>query len=105
MKYEDVYEIDLVYYDNGGGALEYDFIIAPGADPNRIALSIEGAEQVKLVSGDLVKASTGEIRQHAPGYRKSRKRKEITGRYRMTNAEPGKQELAFALTLTTSNLL
>ena len=62
VKYEDVYRgIDLVYYDNGEGALEYDFIVAPGADPNRIALSIEGADEVKLDrSGDLViKAPTG----------------------------------------------
>ena len=102
VKYEDVYPgIDLVYYDNGEGALEYDFIVAPGADPNRIALSIEGADEVKLdPSGDLViKAPTGEIRQHAPLiYQEIEgKRKKIAGHYRMTKAETGKQDLAFAL--------
>ena len=43
VKYRNVYPgIDLVYYGNGsaGGQLEYDFIVAPGADANAIALEV-----------------------------------------------------------------
>lgn len=38
VKYEGVYPgVDLVYYGNQG-QLEYDFLVAPGADPNEIRL-------------------------------------------------------------------
>ena len=38
VKYEGIYSgIDLVYYGNQR-QLEYDFIVAPGADPRRIAV-------------------------------------------------------------------
>jgi hypothetical protein len=41
VKYEGVYPgIDLVYYGNQR-QLEYDFVVAPGADPRAIALQIE----------------------------------------------------------------
>ena len=34
VKYASVYPgVDLVYYGNQGGQLEYDFVVAPGADP------------------------------------------------------------------------
>ena len=42
VKYEEVYPgIDLVYYGNPGapGQLEYDFVVAPGADPRAIRLA------------------------------------------------------------------
>jgi hypothetical protein len=46
--------IDLVYYSRNG-ELEYDFEIAPGADPSPIALAFEGADSVRLNDhGDLV---------------------------------------------------
>jgi len=46
--------IDLVYYANGAN-LEYDFEIAPGADPSVIAMRFEGADSVRLgASGDVV---------------------------------------------------
>jgi len=41
VKYKGVYPgIDLVYYGNQGGRLEYDFVVAPGAGPNVIALDV-----------------------------------------------------------------
>ncbi|MBI3416644.1 MAG: SBBP repeat-containing protein [Verrucomicrobia bacterium] len=54
VRYHEVYPgIDLVYYGNEG-QLEYDFVIAPGADPNRIALAIEGADKIEVDErGDL----------------------------------------------------
>ena len=48
VQYRDVYPgIDLVFYGNQR-QLEYDFIVAPGADPAAIMLGIEGTEQIVL---------------------------------------------------------
>ncbi len=42
VKYEGVYPgVDLVYYGTRGGELEYDFVVAPGADPAAITLDVE----------------------------------------------------------------
>ncbi|MCS7025587.1 MAG: SBBP repeat-containing protein [Bryobacteraceae bacterium] len=59
--------IDVVFY-SGSNRLEYDFIVAPHADPAVIGLSWEGADAVRLDdSGDLVlQTSRGEIRQRRP---------------------------------------
>ena len=49
VSYEDVYPgIGLVYYGNPArsGELEYDFVVAPGADPKAIKLAIQGASQI-----------------------------------------------------------
>ena len=41
VRYQDVYPgVDLVYYGTQGGQLEYDFVVAPGADPSVIALDV-----------------------------------------------------------------
>ncbi len=41
VKYHNVYPgVDLVYYGNQGGQLEYDFVVAPGADPSAIKLNV-----------------------------------------------------------------
>ena len=46
MNHEGIYPgVDLVYYDNGD-TLEYDFIVAPGADPDRIRLEFSGLESI-----------------------------------------------------------
>jgi hypothetical protein len=68
VKYADVYPgIDLVAYGNAGN-LEYDFQVRPGADPGRIAMSVDGADRIALdEGGDLVLGTAlGEIRQCAP---------------------------------------
>jgi hypothetical protein len=54
VRYHEVYPgIDLVYYGNEG-QLEYDFVVAPGADPGRIELAIDGADSVEVEpNGDL----------------------------------------------------
>lgn len=42
--YHEVYPgIDLAYYGNEQGRFEYDFIIAPGSDPGRIRVAIDGS--------------------------------------------------------------
>jgi len=41
VRYRNVYPgVDLEYYGNQGGQLEYDFIVAPGADPSAITLDV-----------------------------------------------------------------
>jgi Beta-propeller repeat len=59
--------IDLLYYSRNG-ELEYDFEIAPGADPSPIALSVEGADAARLNDhGDLVLTLAGkELIERAP---------------------------------------
>jgi polyisoprenoid-binding protein YceI len=47
VRYENIYPgVDLVYYGKQGGQLEYDFVVAPGADPGAIALAIDAGGQV-----------------------------------------------------------
>jgi hypothetical protein len=68
VEYKSVYPgVDLVYYGDQG-QLEYDFRVAPAADPNRIALSFTGAS-TRIESGDLILATgdgEGDVRFHAP---------------------------------------
>jgi hypothetical protein len=46
VKYQGVYPgVDLVYYGNQGGQLEYDFVVAPGADPSAIRLGLSGGRE------------------------------------------------------------
>jgi uncharacterized repeat protein (TIGR01451 family) len=55
VQYSGVYPgVDLVYYGNQR-QLEYDLVVAPGADPHAIGLRFDGADGVSLdASGDLV---------------------------------------------------
>ncbi|MCZ7635938.1 MAG: SBBP repeat-containing protein [Verrucomicrobia bacterium] len=68
VRYHEVYPgIDLVYYGNEG-QLEYDFVVAPGADPDRIELAIEGADAVEVdTNGDLrLEVAGRELRWRRP---------------------------------------
>jgi uncharacterized protein (TIGR03437 family) len=68
LQYRDAYPgINLIYYGNHR-QLEYDLVVAPGADPKQINLAFEGARQMRIdANGDLVLLTTsGEIRQHQP---------------------------------------
>ncbi len=85
VRYSNVYPgVDLLYYGNQG-ELESDFIIAPGANPEAVKLSIVGAEQVTLdSSGDVVlRMKAGELRLRKPlVYQEAgNRRKEIAGSY------------------------
>ena len=55
VRYQDVYPgVDLVYYGNQR-QLEYDLIVAPGADPEAIQLAFEGEDDLEIdAQGDLV---------------------------------------------------
>ena len=68
VRYRDVYPgIDVVYHGNGS-QLEYDFELAPEANPDVIALSFDGAERIDIDGdGDLVlRATPGDLRQKKP---------------------------------------
>src|SRR5438876_470157 len=68
VHYQDLYPgIDLIYYGNQR-QLEHDFVVRPGADPGRIALSFQGADKVEVdAQGDLVlHTAAGAIRQRKP---------------------------------------
>jgi hypothetical protein len=67
--YHDVYPgVDLVYYGNPQQQLEYDWVVAPGADPGVIRLNYQGAAGLSLdPSGNLiVQTGAGDLVQHIP---------------------------------------
>ncbi|MGH2989178.1 MAG: SBBP repeat-containing protein [Solirubrobacterales bacterium] len=68
VRYEGVHPgIDLDFYGNQS-ELEYDFLIAPGADPSRIAVELDGADSLRLTpGGDLaIEVGRSTVRQRAP---------------------------------------
>ncbi len=66
VEYRDVYPgVNLVYYGNQRN-LEYDLVVAPGADPGKIHLSFDGVAGLEL-DGDLVlRMKDGELRLRRP---------------------------------------
>ncbi|HJQ32489.1 MAG TPA: SBBP repeat-containing protein [Pyrinomonadaceae bacterium] len=83
--YGEVYPgVDLVYY-GAGGRLEYDFRLAPGANPEAIEMAFDGADKLEVDGG-------GDLVVHAAGRRLVQKspkvyqeegggRVEVAGRY------------------------
>ncbi|HEY7160269.1 MAG TPA: hypothetical protein VH815_03380, partial [Acidobacteriota bacterium] len=46
--YKDIYPgIDWLFYEDHG-AVEFDFVIAPGADASKIQMTLDGADQVEI---------------------------------------------------------
>jgi len=90
VRYKNVYPgIDLVYYGSHQ-QLEYDFALAPGADPSRIQLEITGAKQIALdTAGNLtLQTASGEIHFQTPAiYQESGgARVPVAGSYVMNDA-------------------
>ncbi|MBV9210763.1 MAG: SBBP repeat-containing protein, partial [Acidobacteria bacterium] len=95
VKYEGVYKgVDLVYYGNQR-TLEYDFVVAPGADASQIKLSFDGASRMRIDSkGELaLTLDGGEVRQHKPFIYQEvgGEKREIAGRY----VQRGEREIGF----------
>ena len=68
VAYRDVYAgIDMVYHGTGR-RLEYDFVVAPGADPNSIRVKLDGTQGLAIDSqGNLViHTAAGDLTEHAP---------------------------------------
>ena len=90
VHYREVYPgIDLVYYGNQR-QLEYDFVVAPGADPRKVVLGFKGADKLEIdAQGDLVlHIPGGAIRQHKPVVYQEidGTRQEVTGSYVLRGA-------------------
>ena len=68
VKYQAVYPgIDMIFYGNQR-QMEYDLVVAPGANPGAVTLKFEGIEQITLnEEGDLIlQTPGGSVIQHAP---------------------------------------
>lgn len=68
VRYREVYPgVDLVYYGSDR-QLEYDFVVAPGASPRKIALGFEGSDGARIdARGDLLLKTAGsEVRWKRP---------------------------------------
>jgi len=97
IEYPGVYAgIDLAYYGKQGH-MEFDFILAPGFDPNTIRLAIEGAQKVTVNgSGNLVtETANGPISFRRPvTYQETAgMRREVESRYVLIGAN----EVGFAV--------
>ena len=55
VRYRSIYPgVDVVYYGSQSG-IEYDMVVAPGADPSKIAFALDGADKTALTkSGDIL---------------------------------------------------
>ncbi len=98
VRYQEIYQgVDLVFYGKDHD-LEYDFIVAPGADPNQIRLEFKGADKVSVdAHGDLVlQTSAGELRHHKPSiYQEvNGERQKVDGRYTLQGSRRVGFELA-----------
>lgn len=91
VRYAGVYPgVDVVYYGNGR-QLEYDFVVAPGANPGAIELRFEGADRLEInPAGDLVlHVGKGQLRQHKPIVHQTANgsRREVDGKYRLKDRQ------------------
>ena len=59
--------VDVVYYGNQQ-QLEFDFVVAPGADPGVIRLAFDGTQEVSLEAGGalVLRTATGAVRWQKP---------------------------------------
>jgi hypothetical protein len=85
VRYQHVYPgIDVVFYGNGR-QLEFDCVLAPGADPSVILFSLDGADQTGIdAQGNLLAQVDGiQVVFHAPSVHQmgGGERREVLGRF------------------------
>ncbi|AGY59189.1 SBBP repeat-containing protein [Gloeobacter kilaueensis] len=82
--------VDLIYHSEHG-QLEYDFVVAPKADPSRIRLRFSGAQRVFIdkQGGLVVNSEAGQIRQLPPVINEygSGSKRQLQGRYVQLDAQ------------------
>jgi hypothetical protein len=82
--------VDLVHY-GVSRRLEYDFVLAPGADPSVIRLEVEGADRIRLdeEGGVVLSAGSREARWRKPILYQENdgSREQVRGRYRIQGKE------------------
>ncbi|MBI1761339.1 MAG: SBBP repeat-containing protein [Acidobacteria bacterium] len=84
--------VDLAFYGTQR-ALEYDFIVAPGADPAELTITIEGADKLELATnGDLLlRVGDAVVTQRAPVSRQ--RQRQVHSRYLLK----GGNQIGFAV--------
>jgi RHS repeat-associated protein len=87
IRYQNIYPgIDLAFYGNQSH-LEYDFAVAPGANPKAIVLKLEGADNAAIeANGDLVFSVKGQrtyFRRPAVYQNIDGTRQDVAGSYRL----------------------
>jgi hypothetical protein len=101
VRFQSVYPgVDLVYHGRNGG-LEYDFVVAPWADPSAIRMSVSGPHPTTVdPRGDLlIRTRVGLLRHHRPlVYQEAGPhRRPVDGAYRLARLASGETSVAFAL--------
>lgn len=85
VRFDGIYRgVDVVYYGTSKGELEYDLVVAPGADPSVIAIAVEGAPVAIASDGALeINTPAGQVRYAAPVvYQETTEnRRLVAGRY------------------------
>jgi hypothetical protein len=97
VQYQSIYPgVDLVFYGNQR-RLEYDFVVAPGADPKQIALDVYGASKLHVDGHGnlLMRVQGGEVQLQKPIIYQdiNGARREIAGKYAIAN----NREVRFAV--------
>lgn len=97
LRYAQVYPgIDLVFYGNQG-LFEYDFLVAPGADPGKIEIDFSGPGGIRIASDGALERGQGgsNLVHHRPvAYQeKNGRRSLVAARYELT----GRNRVRFAL--------
>jgi hypothetical protein len=98
VAYRDVYPgIDLKYYGNSR-QMEYDFVVAPGADPTQISMVYKGIRQLSITpDGDLqVETDFGNIIEKKPEIYQviDGSRVQVAGGYQLTGIHSFKFQLS-----------
>ncbi len=101
VRYRDIYpHIDLVYYGNQQ-QLEYDFVVAPGGNPQSIRLQYTGIEAARVDDlGNLrLQVAGAELVEHRPTVYQTRNgsRRPVDGQFRIVRKQDTGVEVAFAL--------
>ena len=101
VRYTQVYPgVDWVLYGNPR-QLEYDFVVAPGADPQAIKLSFAGADALRVeANGELVAAAAGrEVLHSSPTIYQNvnGEKREVSGRYVLREDGANKPVVGFEI--------
>jgi hypothetical protein len=96
VKYDEIYKgVNLLWYNNEAGELEYDFNVAPNADYRQIELKFKGANKLEInKNGDLlIHTKAGLLQQRKPFTYQTidGNRSEIESHYELT----GKNKVRF----------
>ncbi len=104
VRYENVYDgIGMLWHGLENGATRYDFIVAPNADTNQIALEFDGADNIELdADGNLlIHTAAGIVKHNKPfSYQESNGAKqEIKSRFiiEQSKVENRKSKIKFQL--------